>query len=574
MSNYSSTSSIFSKLETQILRVSTGFMQLEQVLSRFQLSKYASELEPLLRQNAQSLKHVTRLVKNLEEERQGLDALVNTGQIVNSTLDLDQVLQEVMDTIVELTSAERGFLMLRNPNGSFTKSVARNWERESLADDEIEVSDTIINRVVDTGAAVLTTNAQEDPRFDNQESIVSYNLRSILCVPLLLKDDLIGVIYTDNRLRSGLFTRQDAAILQAFANQAAVAIDNAQLFESLRKTLAEVTALKNLMDSVFTSMASGVITLDTQEKIMLCNRAAEAILGRDSRQLIGFSMKNRFPDFAENLHPFVSDAMLENLSSTGIVLNEYLMGRGNVSLRLSFSPLKDSDANTQGVAIVMEDQTEKARLEAKGRLFERMVSPQVIRQLDPDSLQLDGKRSMITTFFADIRGFTSFSEANTPEDLFRILNLHLAVATEAILREGGTVDKFMGDAILAWFNAPVTQKDHAMRAIRSALGMKERIIDLHRMVNPNERLTFGVGIHTGEAVLGLVGTKQRLEYTAIGDSVNTAKRIQENAEAEQILISDVVYALVKDQVIIDAVRPIQAKGKRNLIPVYAVKGLR
>ncbi|HIE57215.1 MAG TPA: adenylate/guanylate cyclase domain-containing protein, partial [Anaerolineales bacterium] len=187
---------------------------------------------------------------------------------------------------------------------------------------------------------------------------------------------------------------------------------------------------------------------------------------------------------------------------------------------------------------------------------------------------LGGKRAMITTLFADIRGFTSFSEKLAPEQLVSILNQYLAAAAEAILVQEGTVDKFMGDAVMAWFNAPIPQKDHAMRAVRAALGIRDAIAGLHQELPPEFHLGFGVGIHYGPAVLGLIGTEKRIDYTAIGDSINTAKRIQENAAAGQILISEAAYKLARRKVAVNKVEPLHAKGKRNPVKVYEIIGLK
>ena len=149
--------------------------------------------------------------------------------------------------------------------------------------------------MIETGEAVLTTNAKEDPRFGGQDSIVGYNLRSILCVPLTAKAELIGVIYADNRIRSGIFREAEKDLLTVFANQAAIAIENARLFASVRSTLAEVTELKNLMDNVFSSIASGVLTADVQNQITLCNRAAESILGQSAARLVGRRLEEVLP---------------------------------------------------------------------------------------------------------------------------------------------------------------------------------------------------------------------------------------------------------------------------------------
>lgn len=521
-----------------------------------------------------SLFKLSRQIGSFEEERADLLALTGISSVINSSLELDEVLRIVMDTIVRLTGAERGFLMLRDDAGEMTTRIARNWEQESINQSEFAISRTIVQRVIEEGQAVLTTNAQEDPRFGGQESIIAFNLRSILCVPLKAKNDLIGVIYADNRIRSGIFSESERDLLTAFANQAAVAIENARLFTSLRHTLAEVTELKNLMDNIFASIASGVITADVKDQITLCNRAAETILGHTAVEIIGRPLDEALASAANAILPQLASVRQSDAPIVDFEISHTLPLRGQVDWRLNMSPLKDADQTTQGIAIVLDDLTERKRLEAQRRLFERMVSPAVIRQLDPDSLALGGKRVDITILFADIRGFTSYSEKRSPEELVSVLNQYLAAGAEAVLAQQGTVDKFLGDAVMAWFNAPIPQEDHTLRAVKAAVTLRESIARLHAELPPEAHLSFGVGIHYGEAVLGLIGTDQRLDYTAIGDSVNTTKRIQENAARNQILISREAYDRVKKDV--DALRldSLQVKGKRFAVEVYEVVGVK
>ena len=187
-----------------------------------------------------SLKYLIKNSLEQEQELSRLYALVDVGKVINSSLDLTTVLNEVMDTIVGLTGAERGFLMLANPNGGLDFRVARNMARETLEEEEFKISSTIAHRVAEQGEPVLTTNAQEDPRFTGQHSVAIYNLRSILCIPLKLKGNITGLIYADNRIRSGAFTQRDLSILTAFANQAAVAIENARLFNDLQRSNFEL----------------------------------------------------------------------------------------------------------------------------------------------------------------------------------------------------------------------------------------------------------------------------------------------------------------------------------------------
>jgi PAS domain-containing protein len=143
---------------------------------------------------------------------------------------------------------------------------------------------------------------------------VAYNLRSDPVRALKVKDELTGVIYTDNRIRSGIFTVSDRDLLAAFANQAAVAIENARLFESVRRTLVEVTELKSLMDNVFASIASGVITADIEDRITLCNQAAESILGFTGSELVGARLRSILPELAAGLSRHI-DAIWQTIQN-------------------------------------------------------------------------------------------------------------------------------------------------------------------------------------------------------------------------------------------------------------------
>ncbi len=523
-------------INDQVIAVTQQFAKLRNSLD----SKQAPELIEGLKSLENSLERLSETLIPFELRFSHLQALAGIGQVVNSTLELDAVLQIVMDTIVRLMGAERGFLMLRDERGEM----------------------------------VTRTNAREDPRFGGHESIIAFNLRSILCVPLMVKSELIGVIYTDNRIRTGIFSDSHRDLLTAFANQAAVAIENARLFSSLKRTLEEVTELKNLMDDVFASIVSGVITADVQDQITLCNRAASAILGRASADIVGMPLGEIMPTFAKDILPHMALVRKNDQPVVGLELSQTLPERGYVDWRFNLSPLKDAGQKTQGVAIVLDDMTEQKKLEAQRSLLQRMVSPAVLDQIDPNSLQIGGKKVFITILFADIRGFTAYSEQHSPEELVAVLNRYLAAAADAVLASEGTVDKFLGDAVMAWYNAPLPQPDHTLRAVKSAVAIRDAVAALHRELPEEAHLAFGVGIHYGEAVLGWIGTEKRLEYTAISDSVNTTKRIQENCSKNQILISREAYERVKDEIDAKPFVPLSVKGKTQPLEVYEVLGVK
>lgn len=521
--------------------LSAALIHLQEKLVERNLSLPAELLEKVqrLKSNVDSLELT---VTEHERQRRNLLALAELGGVINSSLQLDVVLNEVIDTLIQLTGAHRAFLMLTSESGELEIKVARNWERESLSEAEQEFSRTVVDRVVSSGEAILTNNAQVDPRFDKQESIVAYNLRSILCVPLIVRDSLTGVIYADNKAKEGLFSEDELNLLGAFSDQAAVALENAQLFESVQQSLAEVTELKQLMENVFTSIASGVVTADEKGQITLANASAVQILGVAEGELVGSELADLLASYDESLVEAADRVIRSGETVLGVEVRRQASGDQSVQeLSFQLSPLQTADGFHQGIAIVIEDLTEQRQLQAQRRLFERMVSPAVINELDPDSLHLGGQRAEITTLFADLRGYTAFSEKTPPEMLVSVLNRYLARATAALLAEGATIDKFLGDAVMAWFNAPVLQADHAARAARAALAIRQAMEELHAELPPEWHLSFGIGIHTGEALLGLVGAQERLEYTAVGDSVNLAKRLQEHADPGQILISQAAF---------------------------------
>lgn len=192
-------------------------------------------------------------VKEMQKEQKSggrFEALYEVSRILGSSLKLQTVLEQVMDAIIQLTKAERGFLMLRDDDGNLAVQTARNFDQQTLNSSELEYSRTIANLVLDGGEAVLATNALEDPRFKGQQSVMAQALRSIMAVPLRARGRVIGIAYVENRVIAGLFTEEDKATLEALAGQASVAIDNAILFaetdEALAKRVDELRLLRRI----------------------------------------------------------------------------------------------------------------------------------------------------------------------------------------------------------------------------------------------------------------------------------------------------------------------------------------
>jgi adenylate cyclase len=210
--------------------------------------------------------------------------------------------------------------------------------------------------------------------------------------------------------------------------------------------------------------------------------------------------------------------------------------------------------------------------------FSKYVAKSVVDRIlqHQDGLKLGGEKKVVTIFFSDIRGFTPMSESLTAEQVVHILNEYFTAMSGIIFKYEGTLDKFMGDAIMAIYGAPIDMPDHAERAVMTALAMGEKMKELQakwRMEGRSE-VNIGIGINTGEVVVGNIGSMERMEYTAIGDNVNLTQRLESVAEKGQILISASTYERVKHKVNASMLDPIKLKGKTEKVIAYNVEGFK
>jgi PAS domain S-box-containing protein len=399
-------------------------------------------------------------------------------------------------------------------------------------------------------------------------------------VRLRTRERLSGWLALGPKRSGHPYRSDDMAFLTALADQSALAVENARLFASVRHNLAAITEMKLLMDDVFSSIASGVITTDVADQVTLFNRAAEAILGVPADQVIGCPCGKVLRSLGDELQSLMGLVKQGESPVMAYEVQPELPTRGPVWLRMNLSPLKDSRDVTTGVTIVVDDLTERRELEARMQrirgTFERYVAPAVVERLlsNPESVRLGGARQEITSFYADIRGFTAFSEKTSPEFQIEVLNKHLTLAAGAILDQEGTLDKFVGDSAMALFNAPEPQEDHTLRAVRAALAMQQAVSEHHVQMDERERLLFGIGVAVGEAVVGNIGSSVVQNFTAVGDCVNFSSRLSDLAGPGQVFISARAYERVEDRVDARFVGYVRVKGHSQPDPVYEVMGLR
>ncbi|MBI5928397.1 MAG: GAF domain-containing protein [Chloroflexi bacterium] len=288
----------------------------------------------------QRLSSLEELLDQVQAERKNtvqqkrVAALYEVGKVIGSSLNLQTVLDQVMDAIIQLSGAERGFLMLLDDDGNLAVRVARNFDQETLQSDDIAFSRTITRQVFETGEPVVTTNAQEDPRYAGQVSIMIHGMRSIMATPLRARGQSTGVVYVDNRIKTGLFSDEDLEILAAFAAQAAVAIDNARLYSEtdaeLQARLEELRILQWIdrqLNEKLDLQAAMKLTLEWSSRLCDAQSASMGFLDREAgviRLVANYGEENEFSQTPQLplTHPLIAQVLeLESaalqLSPTG-----------------------------------------------------------------------------------------------------------------------------------------------------------------------------------------------------------------------------------------------------------------
>jgi adenylate cyclase len=250
--------------------------------------------------------------------------------------------------------------------------------------------------------------------------------------------------------------------------------------------------------------------------------------------------------------------------------------RGTLTLSLKLTPLRNAQGLTVGTALALDDLTALRQRDTTLDLVRTYLPPSLVSNIhDIEDPGLSGTERELSILIADVRGFTAFSELLSPEELMTTINRYLAVSTDALQLFDGIIDKYLGDAVIGLFNTPLNpQEDHAERAVRAALTMAYDVRALHEILPPEHRIGYGIGVATGAAIIGSLGSPDRRVFTALGPPVTLARLLQENALAGEIVISAATYEQVQP---LFAAEPVPPRKRREglVLPVmYRVSGVR
>ncbi len=522
-----------------------------------------------------ALATLEKYVRDDETELEQLRALTETSALINSSLDADLILAQAMDEIINLTGAERGYILFGSSADDLQFRICRQPENESSIG--ADVSRTVLKEVFGSGKPLLTDNAAIDPRMQGSKTVANFTLRSIMCVPLIYKDTITGAVYVDNRLREAVFDERELALLIAFANQTAIAVENAKLFARVQATLNEITQVKELIENVFASIQSGVITSSAEDRITTFNRAAAQILAMAPEHALNQPLPSLLPGLAD--FDLQIRTVLNNNQSSVFEARTSIAERGSAILNLKLSPLKNAAQETQGVAVVLNDLTEQREREESLELMTRYLPPGMVDNIQQIAgLALGGERREMTCMFVYACPYSAVAGYAHPEQMMEMLNVYLEVATDAIHRARGIIDKYMGNEIMVLFNSQLNpDANHARCAALAALDLRDAFADLYGRLGiaPQPHL-YRIGINTGVATLGNVGSLNRRSFTAIGDSINLAKRLQENTTDGQIIVSEDTLRHItrlnptQDGIRFEERQPIQVKGRTQQTRIYEV----
>jgi adenylate cyclase len=393
--------------------------------------------------------HLKVKAQSLEERREKkLSLLLEVSKELSKQQELDRLLDKVVDFTFQIMNVDRvSILLLDGKSNELVPRISKSRTGDASAAKHVPQS--IARKAVEERVAILSDNAAADERFKGK-SILIQSVRSAMCTPLMGSDQkVLGILYVDNLTATHSFADEDLEFLIAFGGLTAVAIENSQLSERIRR---------------------------------------EALV------------------------------------------------RSN---------------------------------------FERYFSPNIASVIaeQQDAGKLPSQKQPVVIFFSDIRGFTPMSEDMSPDDIATLLTEYFTEMVEIVFEHSGTLDKFMGDAIMALWGAPIVHADDADRAMQCALDQLAILEKMNAKWKEQGRppIAIGIGINFGEVFAGNIGSDRRLEYTVIGDAVNTASRLCSSAGLNEILISEPFYKALKKPPKVEALEPIQVKGKAKKVPVYRVK---
>ena len=496
---------------------------------------------------------------------------------VTAEIDLSALLKRVMEEATRMLNADRATLFLNDEKTN--ELFSRVAMGEGIGEIRLPNTAGIAGSVFTSGKTMNIPYAYADlrfnPSFDKQ---TGYFTRSILCVPVTNKNGkVIGCTQVLNK-KGGKFTEEDESRLKAFTQQVAIALENAKLFDDVSKS-------RKYNESMLSSMSNGVITIDDEGKIVTCNRSGLKIFKTLEKNIL----KSKSEDFFTGKNSWVEEKIkiIKETKEPDIIMDAEIEildpeteKNEKISVNLTILPLinEDSDGRTDeknsflGILLMIEDISSEKRMKST---MSRYMDPGIADQLLEDGGDImGGQDTTATLLFSDLRSFTNITESLGAQGTVKLLNEYFEIMVECITEQGGMLDKFIGDAIMAAFGLPISHEDDEDRGVKAGINMISRLWKWNELREKDGKppLDMGLGLNTDKIVAGNIGSQKRMDYTMIGDGVNLAARLESACKQynARILISDFTFKKLKGTYRIRNIDDVVVKGKTEPIGVYEV----
>ncbi|MBD2357556.1 GAF domain-containing protein [Tolypothrix sp. FACHB-123] len=516
-----------------------------------------------------------------------------------SNLDLEDTLKRVMDEAKELMNADRSTLWLidRDRQELWTKITQVDGTKKEL---RIPIGKGFAGIVAASGKKLnIPFDLYDHPDSETAKKIdqeTNFRTCSLLCMPVFNADrELIGVTQLVNKRKSGdfpaydhslwpkapecfqaSFDHNDEEFMEAFNIQAGVALQNAQLF-------AKVKQQEQMQRDILRSLSNGVISTDKSGLIIAANESAKRLLelpevDRLEGKLIQDIIRIKEGNFSIWCENALNAADLKNRQQYYPDRTLITPGTEQHSINLSINTIADASdrQKIQGALVVMEDISDEKRL--KSTMYRYMTQELAEELLKLDDAKLGGDRKEVSILFSDIRGYTTLTENLEAEEVVSMLNEYFESMVEAVFKHKGTLDKYIGDAIMAVFGSPLPLEEHAWMAVQTALEMRHRLQEFNhlRYLTNKPRINIGIGINSDTVISGNIGSSKRMEFTAIGDGVNLGSRLESVSKQYgcDIILSDNTYKPCRDNIWARELDYIRVKGRNEPVAIYELISLR
>ncbi|RQW05942.1 MAG: PAS domain S-box protein [Calditrichaeota bacterium] len=514
-----------------------------------------------------------------------MDPIVKASRLMSRNMNFNDLVSVLVEQSLDVTRSDLSVFFAYNHNDPGCPELSQIYKRGRWpVNENLFRESSLVDFLEESGETVIALNRKKNFHFP--EIFLSDEMDSAIALPLFTHDSRIGILIL-NSLSRNYYNNEKFLFLDSLSKMGSGMLSNARLFSAMKESYKKIESLERYQQSIFSSMTDILVTFDSDGNLTYANREAGESLGLDSAEY-----GNHFNNlFKEKLSRSVLNAIEKSINEgqhypglTGIYRDKEKSR--DMDFKLTLSPLMGVRGKKLGTVAIFTDETREQELKKQMSvvteerrqikdMFARYLSKDLVNNLlnKPELVKPGGAEKRATVLFADIRGYTSFSEGKDPAYIIEILNEYFNEAVEKVINNKGYIDKFIGDCIMAAWGVPmVSEEEDAINAVTCALEIQNLIKsgERHFFKGQASGLKVGIGMHSGFLVAGNLGSSRRMDYTIIGDTVNVAARLEGVAKAGEVIITADTRKMLGEHFRLEERTPVQVKGKSKAIPIFNV----